>query len=220
MSELKLPSRPLFAVACGKCASGKSYLIRHLLYTLAKQGRIKHGLAFVPSSFDNELNYFPKEHLHEKFSMKVLESYIEKLKAVKKDPKRKLPQGVLLLDNYAGALNLYKLSHVFFQFRHLNLTCILSTQMIQGQGSSTLCRSITDISFMFAERFGNNIRALHNAYCGWLENEREFKELLKRSTSDKGKYWCLTYLGWVDKKEEAYFSYKAPEGMRPFELKF
>ena len=89
MSELKLPSGPFFAVACGKCASEKSYLIRHLLYTLAKQGRIKHGLAFVPSSFDNELNYFPKEHLHKKFSMNVLENYIDKLTAVKRRIKRK-----------------------------------------------------------------------------------------------------------------------------------
>ena len=215
-----MSSRPFLAVACGKYASGKSCLIRHLLYTLAKQGRIKHDLAFVPSSFDNELNDFPKEHLHEKFSMKVLENYIEKLKAVKKDQERTLPQGVLLLDDYIGTLNLYKLSHISCQFRHLNLTCILSTQMIKGQGNSTLCRSITDISFMFAERFGNKIRVLHNAYGGWLKNRREFKELLKRSTSDKGKYWCLTYLDWVDKKAEAHFHYKAPEGIKPFVLKF
>ena len=129
MSKLKLPSRPFFAVTCGKCASAKSYLIWHLLYTLAKQGRIKHGLAFVPPFFDNKLSYFPKKHLHETFLMKILESYIEKLKAVKKDQKRTLPHGVLLLDYYVGALNLYKISHIFCQFRHLNLTCILSTQI-------------------------------------------------------------------------------------------
>lgn len=156
------------------------------MYTLAKQRKIKHGLAFVPSSFDNKLNLFPKEHLHEKFSMKVLENYIEILKAVEKSPKRKLPQGVILLNDYAGTRNLYKLSHIFCQFRHLNFTRILSTQIIQGQGSSTLFRSITNTSFMFAERFGNNIKALFTAYGGWLENDREFKELSKRSTSDKG----------------------------------
>ena len=221
MSSLELDfSRAQIISLIGTCGSGKSFLLRNLIYQFSKNNMFKFGTVFTGTSFNSDYDFMPKESVHDDYSEAKLAKYIGKLRTwLELHPGEKLPPNFLILDDLLGRIKLN--SHVFNNlistFRHYNMTIFITSQYFV-KNISTLLRELTDVAFIFRTRFKNSQVSLYEAFGQMLDDQDEFNEVLNEATKDK--YACLVYLARKEEKEESYMSFQAPPDDIKFKLRF
>jgi len=213
-------SRPLILIFIGKQASGKSFLLRNLIYQLTKQNTFKFGHVFSATSFNPDYDFMPEKHVDGDYSEHKLELYIDSLKKwMTNNPGKKLPPSFLILDDLLGKIhqNSDVFSNLMSTYRHFNMTVFITSQYMV-RSISTLLRELADVAFIFKSKFKNTRTSLYEAFGQSLESQDEFDDVLERATKERRA--CLVYKANEDKIEDAYLSFKCPGDDHKFKLKF
>ena len=213
-------SRAQIISIIGTCGSGKSFLLRNMIYQFSKNNFFKFGCVFTGTSFNTDYEFMPEGSVHSDYSEAKLEKYISTLRTwLEMHPGEKLPSNFLILDDLLGRMkpNTNSFNSLVSTFRHFNMTIFITSQYFV-KNVSTLLRELTDVAFIFRTRFKNSMESLYNAYGQLLENQDEFNQVL--NTATKEQFSCLVYKARKEHKEESYSSFQAPKDDVKYKLKF
>ena len=200
-------NRGQIIVLIGKQASGKSFLLRNLIYQLSKQQTFKFGKVFTATGFIySDYDFMPEKHVDSDYSEVKLESYIGSLKQwMEKNKGKKLPPSFLVLDDLLGKIQGHTdiFQNLMATYRHFNLTIFITSQYTV-KNVSPLLRELTDLAFIFRSK--NTRIALYEAFGQMLDNQDEFEYILDQATKEK--HASLVYNANKSTPEEAYLSFK------------
>lgn len=214
--------------------SGKSYMLKYIMYSYAKLGFFNWGLCFSPTSFNGDYDFLPEQCVKDKFDEDYLVRYIESLKEklieLKKksgDPKARLPHNFIIFDDCLGMMGGNKkggegaswLNHFYSTARHTSTSLFFLNQYIAAaKNIPTTLRNNTNFSLMWPQPMKNSVSALYGAYGGMYENEQEFKQALLNNRGRQ--YSCLVYRSGYFSAEETYLRIQAKEIPDDFKLHF
>lgn len=108
--------------------SGKTHLIKYILYNLIQEQRFDYGLVISPTAATGAWNIVPPEYIHEKWSDDLIQRLINKQRQFTREGKN--VNCFLVLDDVLGSVNLK--SDLFTQLatygRQFNITIFLIVQ--------------------------------------------------------------------------------------------
>lgn len=203
---------PSISILSAAPRSGKTFLIKDIIYKLASEGRIDHGLVFTGTAFNRNFDYLPTE---------IVSGYDEeKLKRFLKYQKDMIEKGnpkdaFLILDDILGYINLYSplWTMIFSQYRHFRITIFLATQYIYRV--STVSRECATYAFIFQTGTNKSLTALYETYGLLFDKKEQFKDLINEVCVD---YRCLMVVNNAPGMHNRYKTVKASE--RHFRLTF
>jgi hypothetical protein len=217
---------PKIFVLCGSCASGKSWMLRYLMYLYAKSKMFSFGLCFTQTAYTGDYSYLPEKSVKE-FDMDYLESYIKhlraKIEAGKEQHGKKwnLPHNFVIIDDSIG---LVTSSSFFINFigthRHTRTTIFLLSQLLTAARSvNTVVRANTSFALLWSTSMASALDGLWKSY-GQFFTYKEFKE--KLDACRERKYSCLLFKNSPDitDPDEAYCSILASADTPDFRLVF
>ena len=186
-------------VIIGRRRSGKSWLVREIMHTLAKRG-VPYGKVYSGTEHCSPFfgNFFPSLFIHSEFTDADLEQLMEnqRLKVRKYAKRHGIEDGrcnennmLLVFDDMLGQDDIWKKSQsfkrIFTEGRHYGITFYLILQTVLGIPPSL--RENIDYAFLFSND-GNNLKRLWENYAGVIESFDMFKQIFYSCTRDKG---CL-----------------------------
>lgn len=170
-------------VFIGKPGTGKSTLIRYILYS--KMDIIP--VAVIVNGTESSTNYysemFPPLFIYDKYHESILESFVNRQTFVK--DKMENPWAVLLLDDCTDNKSIFKSeiqSSLFKNGRHWNMLYMLSLQY--SIDLPPALRTCVDGAFIFKETNENNIKNLYTNYAGVFPTIKIFKQYLDQVTGN------------------------------------
>lgn len=203
---------PMSLLICGKPKSGKSHVIKYLLYQFtAKKDlykRFSYGIVFCKTSFNRSYNYVPSEWVKSNFIPNVLENLM-KTQASIREQGYVPPHVFVVFDDCLGnkqfKSDLFK--DLVQNYRHYNISPILSTQYINR--IETVNRECVSHAIVFKQFSRNAIEAIYNSFGQRFDSEKEFKEYLHKNTGNF-KFIFVNNESLDDDFNEAYKIMKAP----------
>ena len=206
MSKMKTHA---VVVAIGKRGSGKSFLIKDILFN--KKSEMPVGLVM---SHTDHLGHFydqfiPSILIHKKYdSHQISKLFQRQEKAL--DESWVNPNAFLLLDDVLSDSKAWKndpnMSEIYFNGRHYKLLSILGMQEPMGIGSGL--RGQIDYTFIFRTNIESEKKKLYDHYAGCFPSFEMFKIVLSAITVD---FTCLVIdnTNKSDNLEDCVFYYKA-----------
>ena len=220
---MELKKKPQVYVMVGKPESGKSHLVKSLIYDFqkGKNPYFKFILAFVKTKFNSDYDYLPDEYVYESFDEDKLRKHIDSLREYRRKTNKPVPPNLVVFDDLLGDIDWYSpwMTNWLCSFRHTNTSIIMTAQYLMGAKSVSTClRECTNVSFIYNSKFKNSIKALYEAYGQLFKNETEFVEKFQSITKER--YTCMIYDASIDELEDNYVSFKAIENIPNFTLKY
>lgn len=165
---IKLCENPSLTIIHGLKGSGKTHLLKFLLFRESQAERIDYVILFSPTSYQYKM-------IPEKYKKEFSEQYLEKL--MKKHESNKKLKGLLVFDDCLGSVNFASkgFSSFMFKHRHFRISVIILAQQILNVSKSYLMNA----DFIFLFRFNNrdNAEEIYRCYFSeCFEGFREFKE--------------------------------------------
>ena len=174
----------------GKRRTGKTFALRHVLYT--GRALFNYGMVLSTTSFNQYWQkYFPKEYVHE-FDPIILSMYLAMQKKEVDSwleagsPRTHNPYKVIVLDDvvsegfrYIGAVTQFAVAG-----RHYRTCVLMTTQYPKLVASST--RSNTDFAFIFFQQNFNEREAICTEYMSVMDKEGAMVLLDKMTTIEEG----------------------------------
>lgn len=216
-------NHPSLILCIGSSKSGKSHLIKNLIYdnTIDKEDGFKFGLVFTKTKFTGSYNFLPDDYVIENFDIKILNHYLDLIVESyqkRKNKKHGIPHSFIIFDDICSLLPQKdkEFQNILSTSRHYNVTLIFSVQYIHQ--ASTLVREQSDYMYVFHQEKKKSIDALYEIIGSSFRTVKEFEEFLVNSTKER--YYCLLY----DKNEldfeKKYSRYRAPEKLSNVKLKY
>jgi len=205
----------------GKSFKGKSYMTRYLLQHMFKSGRLKFGLVFTPTKFNNDYAFLPEKCIIEGYDEEILKIYIENLKQLKENNKGIIEPSFILFEDVSGILNNQSNFFINFiaTFRHLNINIIINVQYLLGKNCiNTIMREQCSHCIMFNSRTKRTLDALYENFGGLFDSFNLFKQYFFNIT--KQKYTAMLYLEREDDINNNYIAIKAPSDFEINKIEF
>jgi ABC-type dipeptide/oligopeptide/nickel transport system ATPase component len=193
----------------GKPGSGKSVLIKHLLY--AKKHVIPTGLVISGSEDSNKFysRLFPDLFIYEKYKKDVVENFIKRQKLAKEH----LPNGwsVLVMDDCMDDIKIFNdplLQGLFKNGRHWNMMAIFANQYVFDFKPNI--RTNIDGVFIFREPNQANREKIYKNFASIIPSYTIFCQLMNELTTD---YTCIYINNQIQSNEwtDAVFYFKADQ---------
>lgn len=167
----------------GKRMTGKTTLVKYLM----KQCRLDRGLAIGQSFMDVSDMDMPLDNLvfKDEYKPKLIESFVNALKAVKNNPDRALILDDCVYDAKSWSNN-NELKWLFMNNRFVRTTLLISTT---GHYSiPPACRANVDYVFLLNESSVQSKKQLWERFGGVVPTYKAFEHILNKCTSA---YGCL-----------------------------
>lgn len=201
------PNRTI--VAIGKRGSGKSVLLRDILY---RYRDIPYVIVFSATEDCNSTytGIVSELFIHTEFSESVLQNVIARQKQIAmQSPDKLASNGVLVVFDDMGYTNFLKsksLKQLFYNGRHSHITCVLSVQYSLDIPAGI--RPNIDIVFCFKENMKKSRERLYQYFFGMFDSIKVFERALDACTND---YKCMVLFNCTPstKIEDTVFFYKA-----------
>jgi hypothetical protein len=120
---------PTLSIFCARSNSGKSHLMKSILYTLARESKISWVYVLTSTSFNNEWSdIVGSNNVTDQFDVDWIEDLMNKQGLlVKKD---KAEPGLIIFDDMVGTANWNSeiMTKIAISARHYNISCWISTQ--------------------------------------------------------------------------------------------
>jgi hypothetical protein len=192
MVNFSIPSIHILPASPG---SGKSYLIKYLIYKLSKQKLIDYIIVFCGTSFNNSYNFIPEEFVYNDFNENILKNLLEHQSRF-----RKKPNCVIIFDDCVSFESELRRSRfcmkLFTEYRHYNITTFIATQYIYKL--PPVCRESATYYWLYPQRTKRSWESLYeNCGSNQFDNMNDFKKYILEETS-KEKYnvvFCDRYKG-------------------------
>jgi len=206
------PRRKVLAIA--KTGSGKTVLVRDLLYHLRK--KLQHGQVICPTDSLNKdySSIIPKIFIHENYDTELIKKQLKSQKQlVEKHGKHDTRTcSFLILDDCLHESKIWSkdqnMKKMFYAGRHYNILLIIAMQYPMGIPPEL--RTNIDYTFIFREPNMRNRKRLYENYAGVFESFTDFCAVLDNLTHD---YGCMVICNNThsNKIEDQVFWYKAKE---------
>lgn len=171
-------------IVIGKPKTGKSTLIKSILYS--KKQYIPVGLAICGSEDSNGdyANHFPSTFVYSEYSEEVLENFRTRQKMAKRHLSN--PWGVCLLDDCTSDTSVFKrpLQHDYYKLgRHWDMLYIVSLQY--AMDILPVIRTTVDGVFILREPNLKNRKVLYENYASIIPSFDLFCSIMDVITDDK-----------------------------------
>lgn len=180
MANITIPG---LVIICGYQGSGKSHLIRYIMYQNRKKfdwGIVFSNTEFVGTSF----NYIDPRFVHSQFN----ETALVKMKEIHEGLVRggKKPSGFVIFDDclFGTQWKNKEFLSLMTQLRHYGITCILSCQY--PQSIPPVFRANAFQVAMFYTQARPALKAMYESYGQMFDNLNDFKKFLNDNTGDHG----------------------------------
>lgn len=209
---------PAFYLICAKKYSGKSHLLKWLLYNFIKTKQFDYGIIIsATAKVTGEWNIIPNKYIFEKYDESLIETIYEK-----QAQETKFRSGVrcfILMDDVLGTVQLKSptITKLSTTGRHLNITTFLITQWLTAVPS--VVRS--NAEYVICLRQPNQIvlKAIWEQYGGMYGSFKEFSEYFKKKIQDYQAF-VINQKTQSNSLEKVYSTIKAPEDIPKYFLKF
>jgi hypothetical protein len=119
---------PTLSIFCARSNSGKSHLMKSILYTLARESKISWVYVLSSTAFNSEwADIVGPSNVSDKFNADWIQSLLEKQGELIN--KGKAAPGLLILDDMVGTANWNcdVMTKIAISARHYNISCWIST---------------------------------------------------------------------------------------------
>lgn len=200
----------------GKRGTGKSTLLKHILYEIRK--RVNFGIGMSPT-LDTIMMFedcMPSSHIYDQYNLNAVTNLIATLKALKEQGRPRT--ACLALDDcmYAkGIMKSEEMREIHMNGRHFHLWFINSVQYLMDLGPDL--RNQIDYVFVLREPIRANREKLHKYFFGIFPTYEEFSLVMDKTTEN---HECLV-LDATQKTnniEDCIFYFKANPNIQKFML--
>ena len=200
-------------VIIGKKDTGKSFLVRDILYNTQECypiGTVISGTEVANAFFQHMV---PSKLIHDKYSPDIVMQVIKRQLAVKQarnaGKTNQDPRAFLILDDclYDNSwIQQESTRYVFMNGRHIDLSTIITMQYPLGVTPNL--RTNVDFIFILRETMINNRKRIYENYAGMFPNFDMFCTFMDQCTEN---YECLVICNGVqsNRLEDQVFWYKA-----------
>lgn len=212
--------KPIFVVVIGRSMLGKSHLVRYLLTDRFTKGKLKFGLVFSKTKFNNDYDIFPDKSRKEGYNEDILIKYMNNLKKIR-EKNGVVPPNVIIFDDLAGILA--NSTDYFTNFiatcRHFNTSIFICVQYLTGRNAITpLMREQASHCIMFKSRTRRTLENLYDSFCGLFQNYDDFKDYFMNATTEK--YTAMLYLQAIDELDDNYITIQAPKDYKQIKIDY
>lgn len=206
--DMKKLKRESIIVVLGKRNTGKSFLIKDILYhhRLIPVGLIMSQTDHLVHFYDK---FFPKKLIYNEYKASNIDKIFERqTKAL--DENWKDPSVFILLDDCLSDANAWKkdecIKKIFFNGRHFKILFILAMQ--SPMGLIPAFRTNIDFTFILKNNNASDRERIYKNYAGMFPSREIFEIVLDNCTED---YNCLVIDNTTNsnKLEDQVFYYKA-----------
>lgn len=215
-------------VLIGKKDTGKSFLVRDLLYTTQRHFPV--GTVISATEVANEFfqHMVPSKFIHDKYKPEIVTNVIKRqmnMKTKRNDDKKARngssnidPRAFLILDDCLydakSWINEESTRYVFMNGRHIDLMTIITMQY--PLGITPNLRTNVDFVFILRENILGNRKRIYENYAGMFPTFEMFCSFMDQCTEN---FECLVICNNVssNKLEDQVFWYKAADHP-PFKL--
>ena len=182
-------------VMIAKRGSGKSYLVRDVLYNINQSKRIPVGTIVSETELESPFykNFFPDLYIHYEIKPGFLMELIKRQKImiakskIKKSQQKKVdPTAVLIMDDMLADKKSWAkdvaIRKIMMNGRHLKLVFILTMQA--PLGIDPQLRDNFDYVFLYPPENINNLKKQWENYAGCIPDIRLFNRILTKLTED------------------------------------
>lgn len=226
----RLPSseeQPKVWVLVGTCGSGKTWMLKSIMYQHAVKKHFKFGVVYTATKFTGDYTWSPDRSVRA-WDEEHFKGYIENLKTkteqgVAKEGKDfKLPHNYVIFDDNNGILTQSEFMINFIStHRHTRTTVFILSQLLTSRGSvSTTMRANTSFALMWPTPNHKNIKGLYENFGGSIESFKEFKD--KLFACRQRPHSCLVLKNSIENTtpEEEFTTIVAAPFPKDFQLKF
>jgi hypothetical protein len=167
----------------GKRGTGKSTLIKDILYHLRKKVDISFAMSPTIDTIRMFEECMPKSHVYNEYSLAHLQNMIKQFKALKEEDKER--SGLLALDDCMYEKSIMKtkeMRQVHMNGRHFNLYFVNAMQYVMDMGPDL--RSQVDYLFVLKENIISSRQKLWKYFFGMFEKYSEFSMVMDKCTNN------------------------------------
>jgi hypothetical protein len=199
MVNISLPSIHIFPASPG---SGKSYLIKFLVYLLSKKKQIDYWVVFCGTAFNDSYSFIPEGYVFTNYDENVLGNCLRFQSQSTKKPSL----GIIFDDCISFETDMRRgriISKLFTEFRHYNCTVFVATQYMYRL--PPVVRESAAYYWLFPQRTNRSWGVIYEVVgSNNFENFNEFKKFVLTETS-KERYTVV----FCDRVKGIFESFKA-----------
>ena len=208
-----LDRKPGLYIMIGKSDQGKSYLMKHVVKSLAKRGDFQLGIVFAATKFNNAFDWIQPQNL-------VISGYKEEIfkRFLQKLQKQPTPSFVIFED-LAGVMNWHSdpfLINFINTYRHYKLSVFILNQY--AYQISPNVREQCKYAFLFRQKTKRSYEACYENFGTGFDNYKDFKQAFDAATKEE--HYCMVVASNEEDMEKRYGRYKAPEKEEKIVLNF
>lgn len=207
---IKTPSLSLFIA---RSNSGKSHLMKSILYTLAREDRFSWVLVFSTTKFNNEwVSIVGDKNVTDQFDTVYLQDLLAKQGEL--ILKGKAKPGLIILDDMVGTAswNADVITKIATTARHYNISCWISSQWYFKL--STVLRSNVNYMYVLNSVSEKLARSIFEEFpCDRFRKWRDLQDYANKATIDFG---CMM----IDNSSQnpVIHTIRAPAKLKKFQL--
>jgi hypothetical protein len=181
-----------------KSGSGKSVVIKHIMYHFHKMG-VKCGLVIAPTSKMNKYyeEFIPECFVHHEYTASIIQDWMDRQKEMIRINNERAEKGkkltdvraFLIMDDCMSSKHLWlkdpNILAIFNEGRHYQ-TCPYILSLQYAIGIQPELRSNFDFVFLLTEDTHSNRRKLHEHYAGIFRTYDLFDQVFSQVTDDYG----------------------------------
>lgn len=203
-------------VFIGKPGTGKSTLIRYILYSKMDIIPIAVAMNGTERSTNFYGDIFPPLFVYEKYNEHILEEFVKRQQLAKDTLSN--PWAILLLDDCTDAKGVFKSeiqNTIFKNGRHWKMLYMLSLQY--SVDLPPALRTCVDGAFIFKETNEKNLKNIYENYAGTFPTYKLFKQYMDKITGNYTALYIDSQNQAVKEWHECIFYVKAPQ-IQPFKF--
>lgn len=199
---------PSVFLCCARKYSGKTHLIKYILYSLIQQQRFDYGLIISPTAANGQWNVVPAEYVHDAWDDDTITRLINKQKRFAKEGKK--VNCFLVLDDVLGSVNLNSKLFTFLitAGRQFNISIFLIVQKWTS-AIPPIVRQNAEYIMLLRQPDAGVIKQLWIEYGANYGTLQEWFNLFKNEVQDF-RALVINNLTQSNKKEDIYSTIKAP----------
>jgi hypothetical protein len=202
---------PFSILVCGKPKTGKSHIIKYLLYLFTHKNDIEtmfsYGVVFCKTKFNHSYDFIPKQWLYDRYEPKALKALMNVQSTIRQNGYMP-PHAFVIFDDCLGAKqfksDLFK--DLVQNYRHYNITPIISTQYVAR--IETVNRECVSNAIIFRQFSKPAIEACYKSFGQRFNGEAEFKKYMYDNTGDYR--FIFVNNECIDSQESPYKIMKGP----------